>query len=524
MQRALAMYEKAVGLLQTADSHHGAEVEAERLLEQAIGVLQQQQPSGHSPGHSHKKRKRQQSSADDSDIEDEEDEEEDEGNNAKALEGELHMLLGRIIEWKDPERGLAAYTSAHSAEPGRAEANLHLGRLLWKCAASEASMAAAEARLREAADIAGSDGDEEGWLDAQELLARMLLQDGRGAEAHEILRELGYTHAYATELASLRTAKPVTAKPVTAQPSPVNAFDAALPRAMLAQMRRALARDASYWRENHYNSPRTGFFSFQHSLPPFQTATKRAATGSAAPLDLDAVLQHIWVVSAQAVPAVQKARYCEWWAHSRQHCYGHQVHFDSIPGERAGEPLHPIISTISFLSAECGGPTLVTDQTIKNGEVTMGWLARPATNRLITFDGSLLHSVLPGAGAAPSADARRTTFMVAFWEENPHRPLFTDARARDDLTWPADFEQGGESTAVEDEEPKRAPESAVTHLGADEIWEDVSCSKTKKKKKKGNKKKDKPVGLNMMSPRTFFSLSEGILGLGIRANPDANTY
>jgi len=405
-EKALTLYEKACGLLQLADAEHGAEVAAEEALEEAIKELQ--------PSKSKKrKRPKKQSSEDD----------------ATGLEAELHMMLGRITEWKDPARGLAAYTRAQELEPFRAEANLHLGRLLWKCAASEEAMVTAETKIRQAAALAESEEDEEGLRDAQELLGRLLLQDGRSAEAHGILQELGFTHTFATSLASLQpTPTPLCGAKLLASQSAskaVNAFDEALPPAMLRQMRRALAHNANYWRENHYNSPRTGFFSFQHKLPAFAQAT--AKQGKPRELNIDAVLQHIWVVAAGAVPAVRKAKYCEWWAHARQHCYGHQLHFDSIPGQREGEPRHPIISCIQFLSTECGGPTLVTDQTIQNDAVSMGWLAHPATNRLITFDGSLLHCVLPGAGAAPSPEARRTTFMVAFWESNPHRPEFVDA-------------------------------------------------------------------------------------------------
>ena len=82
--------------------------------------------------------------------------------------------------------------------------------------------------------------------------------------------------------------------------------------------------------------------------------------------------------------------------HCRQHCYGHQIHYDSIPGVEQGKPKHPIISTITFLSAECGGPTLITNQTIDNSETSKAWVAHPKTNRLICFNGSALHLVLPG--------------------------------------------------------------------------------------------------------------------------------
>jgi hypothetical protein len=74
------------------------------------------------------------------------------------------------------------------------------------------------------------------------------------------------------------------------------------------------------------------------------------------------------------------------------------------------------ISHAVLLPVVTGGPTLITDQTIQNSRASKGWLALPRTNRLVCFDGRLLHCVLPGAGASPAPNARRTTFMAAFWE------------------------------------------------------------------------------------------------------------
>ncbi len=90
----------------------------------------------------------------------------------------------------------------------------------------------------------------------------------------------------------------------------------------------------------------------------------------------------------------------------------------SDPG---GTVRHPLVSTVTFISGDCGGPTLVTDQTVGNGRTTHGWLAAPRTNRIICFRGHLLHFVLPGAGVNEDGgpDARRCTFMVAWWEEDP---------------------------------------------------------------------------------------------------------
>lgn len=179
---------------------------------------------------------------------------------------------------------------------------------------------------------------------------------------------------------------------------------------------------------------------------------------------------------------------------------GHQLHFDS-DDEGQGGVRHPIITAIVYLSdntspaqrqpgcrdsnsaagagldsgtvsgcccgacgaeqaGSCGcvqqewvgGPTVMTDQVLGGPLATQGWLAHPATNRVVFFDGRYLHGeravlgrgcwvaaarrlalrthgecdqgmcwaagagVVPGRGSAPS-DGRRCTLMMAFWRD-----------------------------------------------------------------------------------------------------------
>jgi hypothetical protein len=61
----------------------------------------------------------------------------------------------------------------------------------------------------------------------------------------------------------------------------------------------------------------------------------------------------------------------------------------------------------------------MTDQQISGPLASKGWLCHSKTNRLMMFDASYLHGVLPGRGACPhstSNPARRLTFMVGFWK------------------------------------------------------------------------------------------------------------
>lgn len=115
---------------------------------------------------------------------------------------------------------------------------------------------------------------------------------------------------------------------------------------------------------------------------------------------------------------------------------GHQLHFDS-DDEGQGGVRHPIITAIVYLSdntspaqthptrhagngtlpdptdsnrcqncdaggqgsSSCsckqqdwvGGPTLMTDQVLGGPLASQGWLAYPATNRVVFFDGRYLH-------------------------------------------------------------------------------------------------------------------------------------
>jgi hypothetical protein len=105
---------------------------------------------------------------------------------------------------------------------------------------------------------------------------------------------------------------------------------------------------------------------------------------------------------------------------------GHQLHYDS-DDEGQGGVRNPIFTSILYLAPNTaspssnsssiahthppseaadssnhaeqqqdqpsfvGGPTLVTDQLLGGPLATKGWLAYPATNRFVMFDGKYLH-------------------------------------------------------------------------------------------------------------------------------------
>jgi hypothetical protein len=107
---------------------------------------------------------------------------------------------------------------------------------------------------------------------------------------------------------------------------------------------------------------------------------------------------------------------------------GHQLHYDS-DDEGQGGVRNPIFTSVLYLAPNTaspssnssssrhthaptadssnqaaqqqqqqqdvpsfvGGPTLVTDQLLGGPLATKGWLAYPATNRFVMFDGKYLH-------------------------------------------------------------------------------------------------------------------------------------
>jgi hypothetical protein len=68
-----------------------------------------------------------------------------------------------------------------------------------------------------------------------------------------------------------------------------------------------------------------------------------------------------------------------------------------------------------------GAPTLVCNQSLLGSSCDEGWLCYPRQNRLVAFDGSLLHAVVPGIPSeALSKDEdlnSRVTFMMGFWKD-----------------------------------------------------------------------------------------------------------
>jgi hypothetical protein len=151
-------------------------------------------------------------------------------------------------------------------------------------------------------------------------------------------------------------------------------------------------------------------------------------------------------------PTLRTAKFVEMWAHNRPHATGHQLHFDSDNEGKNGIIRNPIISTILYLNHHhhhhhqeetvttfpVGGPSLITNQRLSSTNLakTKGWLAYAKPRRMVAFDGTVLHGVIPGKGFVLNDDGprRRVTLMLAFWKDIQIRPGSTPGAAR---PWPA---------------------------------------------------------------------------------------
>ncbi|ETV93776.1 hypothetical protein H310_12340 [Aphanomyces invadans] len=270
-------------------------------------------------------------------------------------------------------------------------------------------------------DVPPADETDDQYLAAQKH-ALLLVQDGQVAEADRFLQTRGYTHRLATAVLQYSfpgapvaaTTLAYTSDSPSIDPRPfVCAADNALPPAMLAFMQHALSSSHSpFWKAHQYSvDPPSPYFSYVHDL------SQPRVSG------LDDVVHYLKELAQARVPAVKRAKFAEWWTHCRPHDSGHQFHFDSADEGRGGVR-NPIVSTVMFLEAPCGGPTVVTDQSFGMPKLGRhGWLVHPNENRFVVFNGKVLHGVVPGRPGGDHSKAandatppRRVTFMVAFWD------------------------------------------------------------------------------------------------------------
>ena len=185
---------------------------------------------------------------------------------------------------------------------------------------------------------------------------------------------------------------------------------------------------ASYWISHKYQvEPPSPYFSY---VMPLKHRQKEVGYTSSS--FVEHIVQKIWKLPElnEKFPELPKATAVEMWAHNRPHASGHQMHFDSDDEGRGGVR-NPIVSTILYITADGGGPSLVTNQRLDSTYLAdKGWLAHPKPKRLVAFDGRVLHGVVPGKGMPPNKGGRRVTLMFAFWKKIQVRKESTPGSAR----------------------------------------------------------------------------------------------
>ncbi len=336
----------------------------------------------------------------------------------KAQVAAVHVAAARAAEAEgDGAAAAASYTAAIGADPSCASAHVGLACVMRGDAADEAALATVESHLQRALEAATASGrtDERALAPvARSHLALLLAQAGREEAAALHMRGVGCTYRLAPEVLCYELQPPV-ADGAAPSVGVVAGLDGALPASMTAHLAACFAPGSPFFREHRYHSPSTGYFSYTHAL---------SGADAPAACAFEQCLAAVRAIAASLRPAVAEATHAEWWAHCRPHSSGHQLHFDSDAEgkpDASGAPRHPVASCVIYLSSgaaeRVGGPTLVTTQRRCDSSLAReGHLAFPAYGRLVVFDGSVLHGVVPGRGASPAPGERRTTLMVAFWK------------------------------------------------------------------------------------------------------------
>jgi hypothetical protein len=319
---------------------------------------------------------------------------------------------------------------------------------------------------------------------AQSALSLLLIQEGKAPEViGKLLAAQRFTWRLSDEVLRYASAPPTPTH--NSAPAPreldsdpfVQVFDGSLSPEELAYLERVFRPDAPFWKEHHYdlssNSGRSvGYFSYLYPL------RERAANSG-----LEQIIDKVFKAACSQFPQTTECTVAEWWVHTRPHCSGHQLHFDSDETkiEAGGTPHHPITSTVLFVKGDgVGGPTLVTDQTLSSGLASKGWLCHPKKNRLAIFDAKFLHGVIPGRGPAQSAEGRRLTFMCGFWKSisatdrdvdmpGPGQPFPSPGVTA--WTWPGEIL---EPASVFQDSPALPLDAKVVPLSVGAVWQPLS--------------------------------------------------
>ncbi len=261
---------------------------------------------------------------------------------------------------------------------------------------------------------------------------------------------------------------------------PLVMIDDILPQPLFDALRHSFRPNSRYW-TNFYSKTtnddeggtRRIFASHNISLPTITQLTYTKCIDQASSL-IEQVAIIVKHCLSEHFPSIMGATSAEVWSHRRPPDAQHQLHYDmdeirlhrlkqqhkddcnsTTRGNKRqkvedcseernisnkAEDLNmmkdicPIISCVLTISVpneakacdKCGrlgdsAPTLVCNQSLLGSRSNEGWLCYPRLNRLVAFDGSLLHAVVPGipseALSEDEGDCSRVTLMMGFWKE-----------------------------------------------------------------------------------------------------------
>tara|TARA_B100000686_G_C16730749_1_gene940529 strand:- start:695 stop:1534 length:840 start_codon:yes stop_codon:yes gene_type:complete len=110
----------------------------------------------------------------------------------------------------------------------------------------------------------------------------------------------------------------------------------------------------------------------------------------------------------------------EWWSQVRDTKEGIIFHYDKDEGTASlyNNFIHPIRTTITYLTNVGGPTTIFSDENYNNG-----YLSFPKVNKHIVADGHLLHGVIgPLNKIKPTKDKKRITLVVNYYVKKPIEP------------------------------------------------------------------------------------------------------
>jgi hypothetical protein len=313
------------------------------------------------------------------------------------------------------------------------------------------------------------------------------LSGGSSRSADALLSELGFRYRLSDAVFS--------SAPPKKSASPACGFlrvlDGVLCAPELELLQRCFGPRSAYWSAQQYDHPACGHVSHvvcADRLVRARHCVERVILERLLPLAEKAP----WCSGSSARPLA----YCEWWAHRRD---ATPMHYGCDEGSlKHGLGLkHPEVSLVLYLGAT-GSPTLVTcarfgDLSGEQAFPLAGELCFPRDNRVLMFDGALLHGVVPRPGLTSFKDETRVTLMVRFWADDVMRVPYVqglrpqanmevpDGSAGPDYgfpldEWPMDSVSTSSSKKSHKKQAHKQP-SAGSTVHVPHVWQRIQGSK-----------------------------------------------